>query len=160
MVPHTSDGRVMFAIPWHDHTLIGTTDTPVAEAPLEPVAMDQEIEFILSTASLYLARKPTRADILSVFAGIRPLVKSGRAGRTARAVARSHHPHRSLRPAYHLRRQMDHLSPHGGGLRQPGRHAGSLAGEALRYRIFESARLSTRPRRNSARCASMAPTPR
>src|ERR1022692_2470406 len=68
MVPHTSDGRVMFAIPWHGHTLIGTTDTPVDGATLEPVAMEQEIDFILSTASLYLAHKPTRGDILSVFA--------------------------------------------------------------------------------------------
>src|SRR5580692_7524173 len=53
MVPHTSDGRVMFAIPWHGHTLVGTTDTPVGNAVLEPVALDQEIEFILETASLY-----------------------------------------------------------------------------------------------------------
>src|SRR5580692_1429973 len=59
MVPHTTDGRVMFAIPWHGHTLVGTTDTPVAEAVAEPVALEREIEFILQTASLYLARKPT-----------------------------------------------------------------------------------------------------
>ncbi len=91
MVPHTSDGRVMFAIPWHDHTLIGTTDTPVASAVLEPVAMEQEIEFILATASLYLARKPTRGDILSVFAGIRPLVRSTD-GNTA-ALSRDHTIH-------------------------------------------------------------------
>jgi glycerol-3-phosphate dehydrogenase len=89
MVPHTSDGRVMFAIPWHGHTLIGTTDTPVDGATLEPVAMEREIDFILSTASLYLARKPTRGDILSVFAGIRPLVKSASAGGTA-ALSRDH----------------------------------------------------------------------
>jgi len=92
MVPHTSDGRVMFAIPWHGHTLIGTTDTPVEDAALEPVAMDQEIEFILSTASLYLARTPTRADILSVFAGIRPLVKSTSGAATA-ALSRDHTIH-------------------------------------------------------------------
>ena len=92
MVPHTSDGRVMFAIPWHGHTLIGTTDTPVDDAPLEPVAQDEEIEFILSTASLYLAHKPTRADILSVFAGIRPLVRSAGAGSTA-ALSRDHTIH-------------------------------------------------------------------
>ena len=54
MVPHTSDGRVMFAIPWHGHTVVGTTDTPIAQATLEPVALEQEIEFILQTASLYL----------------------------------------------------------------------------------------------------------
>ena len=89
MVPHTSDGRVMFAIPWHGHTVVGTTDTPMAEASLEPVALEQEVEFILQTASLYLARKPARGDVLSVFAGIRPLVRSGESGNTA-ALSRDH----------------------------------------------------------------------
>ena len=89
MVPHTSDGRVMFAIPWHGHTVVGTTDTPIAEASLEPIAMEQEIEFILQTAALYLAKKPTRADVLSVFAGIRPLVRSSDSGNTA-ALSRDH----------------------------------------------------------------------
>jgi glycerol-3-phosphate dehydrogenase len=89
MVPHTSDGRVMFAIPWHGHTVVGTTDTPMAQASLEPVALEQEVEFILQTASLYLARKPERADVLSVFAGIRPLVRSGESGSTA-ALSRDH----------------------------------------------------------------------
>lgn len=92
MVPHTSDGRVMFAIPWHGHTLVGTTDTPVESAALEPVPMDQEIEFMLSTAALYLEKKPTRADILSVFAGIRPLVRSGDSKNTA-ALSRDHTLH-------------------------------------------------------------------
>jgi glycerol-3-phosphate dehydrogenase len=89
MVPHTSDGRVMFAIPWHGHTVVGTTDTPIGAPSLEPAALEQEIEFILQTSALYLAKKPTRADILSVFAGIRPLVRSGEAGNTA-ALSRDH----------------------------------------------------------------------
>jgi glycerol-3-phosphate dehydrogenase len=89
MVPHTSDGRVMFAIPWHGYTVVGTTDTPVLTADLEPVALDQEVEFILQTASLYLARKPERSDVRSVFAGIRPLVREGDAGNTA-ALSRGH----------------------------------------------------------------------
>ncbi len=89
MVPHTSDGRVMFAIPWHGHTLVGTTDTPIAEPTLEPVAQEREIEFVLGTASLYLAKKPTRADVTSVFAGIRPLVRAGDSGNTA-ALSRDH----------------------------------------------------------------------
>ncbi len=89
MVPHTSDGRVMFAIPWHGHALVGTTDTPVDVAVLEPVAMEREIEFVLSTASLYLARKPRREDVLSVFAGIRPLARAGDANNTA-ALSRDH----------------------------------------------------------------------
>ena len=89
MVPHTSDGRVMFAIPWHGHTLVGTTDTPIAEPTLEPAALEQEIEFILQTAALYLEKKPTRADVLSIFAGIRPLVRAGEGGSTA-ALSRDH----------------------------------------------------------------------
>jgi glycerol-3-phosphate dehydrogenase len=89
LVPHTSDGRVLFAIPWHEHTLVGTTDTPVEEAALEPVAQEREIEFVLDTASHYLAKKPTRGDVLSVFAGIRPLVREGGQGSTA-ALSRGH----------------------------------------------------------------------
>jgi glycerol-3-phosphate dehydrogenase len=89
MVPHTSDGRVMFAIPWHGHTVVGTTDTPIAEATLEPEAQEQEIEFILQTASLYLAKRPERSDVLSVFVGIRPLVRDGQSGNTA-ALSRGH----------------------------------------------------------------------
>jgi glycerol-3-phosphate dehydrogenase len=73
LVPHTRDQRIMFAIPWHGHTLVGTTDTPIQNVSLEPVALDSEIDFILETAGLYLQKKPTRSDILSVFAGIRPL---------------------------------------------------------------------------------------
>ena len=92
MVPHTSDGRVMFAIPWHGHTLVGTTDTPVPAASLEPVAQEQEIQFILETSARYLARAPQRADILSVFAGIRPLVRAGGATSTA-ALSRDHTIH-------------------------------------------------------------------
>jgi glycerol-3-phosphate dehydrogenase len=92
MVPHTSDGRVMFAIPWHGHTLVGTTDTPIAQAPLEPVPMEQEIEFMLETAALYLEKKPAKSDILSMFAGIRPLAKSGEGTNTA-ALSRDHTIH-------------------------------------------------------------------
>ena len=76
MVPHTSDGRVLFAIPWHGHTLVGTTETPIAAATLEPVATEEEIDFVLATAGQYLTKAPTRKDVLSVFAGIRPLVRS------------------------------------------------------------------------------------
>jgi glycerol-3-phosphate dehydrogenase len=89
MVPHTSDGRVMFAIPWHGHTLVGTTDTPIPRATLEPVATEQEIEFILDTASRYLSHAPQRSDVLSVFTGIRPLVRSGDATNTS-ALSRDH----------------------------------------------------------------------
>ncbi len=92
MVPHTSDGRVMFAIPWHDHTLVGTTDTPIEHATLEPRPFEHEIDFILETASRYLHKVPTRADVLSVFVGIRPLVKSGDSKLTS-ALSRDHTIH-------------------------------------------------------------------
>ncbi|MDQ3181930.1 MAG: glycerol-3-phosphate dehydrogenase/oxidase, partial [Acidobacteriota bacterium] len=89
MIPKTSDGRVLFAIPWQDKTLIGTTDTPIDKADLEPKAFESEIEFILEAAKFYLAKPPTRADILSVFVGIRPLVKSNKTKNTAR-LSRDH----------------------------------------------------------------------
>jgi glycerol-3-phosphate dehydrogenase len=92
MVPHTSDGRVMFAIPWHGHTLVGTTDTPIATPTLEPRPLEEEIEFILETAGQYLLKRPTREDVLSVFVGIRPLVKSGD-GRLTAALSRDHTIH-------------------------------------------------------------------
>jgi glycerol-3-phosphate dehydrogenase len=89
MVPHTSDGRVMFAIPWHRHTVVGTTDTPIPEARLDPVPFEKEVEFILNTSARYLHKPPTRDDVLSVFVGIRPLVKAGDGGNTA-ALSRDH----------------------------------------------------------------------
>jgi glycerol-3-phosphate dehydrogenase len=92
MVPHTSDGRVMFAIPWHDHVVVGTTDTPIDSPTLEPKPFEQEIDFILETASRYLARPPLREEVLSVFVGIRPLVKAAGAGSTA-ALSRDHTIH-------------------------------------------------------------------
>jgi glycerol-3-phosphate dehydrogenase len=92
MVPHTSDGRVMFAIPWHGHTLVGTTDTAIESVSLEPVPFEREIDFILETAGQYLTRPPARTDILSTWAGIRPLVKSGSGGSTA-ALSRDHSIH-------------------------------------------------------------------
>ena len=92
MVPHTRDGRVMFAIPWHGHTLVGTTDTAIDDVRLEPRAFDHEVAFILETAAQYLHKAPTRADVLSVFAGIRPLVRSGDSRMTA-ALSRDHTIH-------------------------------------------------------------------
>ena len=89
MIPKTSDGRVLFAIPWHGKTLIGTTDTPIERIDLEARAFDEEIEFILENAGKYLVKSPKRADIQSVFAGIRPLVNSA-AGKTTARLARDH----------------------------------------------------------------------
>lgn len=92
MVPRTSDGRVMFAIPWHQHALVGTTDTPIDEVSLEPRALDREIEFILETAGEYLHEAPDRGDVLSVFAGIRPLVRAEDGASTA-SLSRDHTIH-------------------------------------------------------------------
>lgn len=92
MVPHTRDGRVMFAIPWHGHTLVGTTDTPLDSIDDEPTAFEHEIAFILETAAQYLHHAPTRDDVLSSWAGIRPLVRAPGAASTA-ALSRDHTIH-------------------------------------------------------------------
>jgi glycerol-3-phosphate dehydrogenase len=73
MIPKTSDGRVMFGVPWHNRVILGTTDTPVKDFVLEPFALQEEVDFILETAGRYLVKKPQREDVLSVFAGLRPL---------------------------------------------------------------------------------------
>lgn len=92
MVPDTPDGRVLFAIPWHGHTLIGTTDVAINDTPLEPLPTEEEIDFILETAGRYLRPAPTRLSILSMFAGIRPLVRAGKGKNTA-ALSRDHTIH-------------------------------------------------------------------
>jgi glycerol-3-phosphate dehydrogenase len=89
MIPKTGDGRVLFCIPWQEHALVGTTDTPVETAELEPRALGSEIDFILENATEYLVAKPTRDDILSVFAGIRPLIRKGASAKTS-SLSRSH----------------------------------------------------------------------
>jgi glycerol-3-phosphate dehydrogenase len=94
MVPHTSDGRVLFAIPWHEHTVLGTTDTPIEQPSYEPLPFEEEIEFVLETAGAYLSRKPTRDDVLSVYVGIRPLVKAaGSDASKTSALSRDHTIH-------------------------------------------------------------------
>lgn len=90
MIPKTSDGRVLFLIPWHNKVLVGTTDTPVKEASLEPVPLDTEIKFILQTAGAYLTKKPARKDVLSVFAGLRPLAAPLDEGSATKEISRSH----------------------------------------------------------------------
>ncbi|MBK9154839.1 MAG: glycerol-3-phosphate dehydrogenase/oxidase [Chloracidobacterium sp.] len=89
MIPKTADGRVLFCIPWHGRVLVGTTDTAIERPELEPRALGREIDFVLETAGQYLANKPTRADILSTFAGIRPLI-SRKAGAKTSSLSRGH----------------------------------------------------------------------
>lgn len=89
MIPQTSDGRVLFAVPWQDHVILGTTDEPRAAAELEPRPLEREIEFLLDHAAEYLTRPVTRADVLSVFTGLRPLVRAGNSAATA-TLSRDH----------------------------------------------------------------------
>jgi glycerol-3-phosphate dehydrogenase len=89
MVPHTDDGRVLFAIPWYDRVVVGTTDTPVEKALLEPRPLEEEIDFLLAHTARYLTKDPGRDDILSAFAGIRPLVASEGKDETA-TISRDH----------------------------------------------------------------------
>jgi glycerol-3-phosphate dehydrogenase len=89
MVPHTDDGRVLFAIPWLDRVLVGTTDTPLDHASLEPRALPEEVEFLLEHARRYMEEDPRREDVLSVFAGLRPLVAAEDASDTAE-ISREH----------------------------------------------------------------------
>lgn len=91
MVPRTSDGRVLFVIPWHGHAVAGTTDTPVDAPSLEPKPFDEEIEFVLETAGRYLTRPPSRKDVLAVYTGLRPLVKADSKGEgKTSALSRDH----------------------------------------------------------------------
>lgn len=89
MIPKTADGRVLFAVPWHDHVVVGTTDTPLKSHSLEPRALEEEREFVMTHACKYLAEDPSEDDVLSIFAGLRPLVKAGDGSDTA-ALSRDH----------------------------------------------------------------------
>lgn len=89
MVPHTTDGRVLFAIPWHDCVVVGTTDNAVDAIDLEPRPTREEVDFILENARRYLEKPPELTDVLSVFSGIRPLAKAGDGGNTAQ-LSRDH----------------------------------------------------------------------
>ena len=90
MIPKTSDGRVLFAIPWYNEVVIGTTDTPLESITTEPVALEKEITFILNTAGLYLKRPPQRRDILSFYAGLRPLAANSDKPSSTKEVSRRH----------------------------------------------------------------------
>ena len=90
MVPHTDDGRVMFAIPWQNRVIVGTTDTPVHKIPLEPKPLKEEVDFLVGHASRYLSHDPSIDDVLSVFAGIRPLVGAADENGNTAAISRDH----------------------------------------------------------------------
>lgn len=90
MIPKTDDGRVLFFVPWYGKVVVGTTDTPIMKESLEPIAMEEEIDFILSTAARYLTKAPKRSDVLSVFAGLRPLAAAKKEGKKTKEISRSH----------------------------------------------------------------------
>lgn len=90
MIPKTSDGRVLFAVPWHEHIIVGTTDTPLDSHSLEPIPLEEEIDFILNTADQYLSSAPKRLNVLSVFAGLRPLAAPKNDSSNTKEISRSH----------------------------------------------------------------------
>ena len=90
MIPKTADGRVLFAVPWQDHVLVGTTDTPLDKHSLEPRALEAEIQFILDTVGQYFSRAPRREDVLSVFAGLRPLAAPDKDADSTKEISRDH----------------------------------------------------------------------
>ena len=91
MIPKTSDNRVLFAVPWHSKLLVGTTDTPIETHSLEPRALKEEVDFILDTASKYFKKNIDKRDVLSVFAGLRPLAAPGKNDtHTTKEISRDH----------------------------------------------------------------------
>lgn len=90
MIPKTADARVLFLVPWHNRVVVGTTDTLIDSHSLEPKALEEEIDFILDTANAYLNKKVSRADVLSVFAGLRPLAASKDPSEKTKEISRSH----------------------------------------------------------------------
>jgi glycerol-3-phosphate dehydrogenase len=91
LVPKTEDGRVLFAVPWLGKTILGTTDTPRSDLPLEPQPLAEEVAFILREAGRYLARAPQRGDVRSVWVGMRPLVKpESSEGADTKSISREH----------------------------------------------------------------------
>ncbi|TVR40688.1 MAG: glycerol-3-phosphate dehydrogenase/oxidase [Cryomorphaceae bacterium] len=90
MIPDTSDGRVLFILPWKNKLIVGTTDTLRDKPSLDPDALEEEIDFVLDNAAQFLKRKPTRADVRSVFAGLRPLAMPKEGSTKTKEVSRSH----------------------------------------------------------------------
>ena len=90
MIPKTDDGRVLFAVPWHNKVIVGTTDTMLDEHSLEPEAQEQEIEFILKTFNKYIAKQASRKDVLSIYAGLRPLAAPKDDSEKTKEISRSH----------------------------------------------------------------------
>jgi glycerol-3-phosphate dehydrogenase len=90
MIPKTADGRVLFALPWHDRVVLGTTDVQVDETGMEPRATEDEIQFLLEHAGKYLTKAPRPDEVLSIFSGLRPLVSIRGQGKGTSTLSRDH----------------------------------------------------------------------
>jgi glycerol-3-phosphate dehydrogenase len=91
LIPKTADGRVLFAVPWLGKTILGTTDTPREDLAREPEPFKEELDFILNESAHYLSKAPTRADVKSIWVGLRPLVKpSEDDGENTKKLSREH----------------------------------------------------------------------
>ena len=90
MVPHTTDGRVLFAVPWNNYVIVGTTDTQIEKSNIEPIPLREEIKFILKNAGSYMKSAPSFKDIKSVFAGLRPLAATENNERATKEISRHH----------------------------------------------------------------------
>ena len=88
--PSTSDGRVIFFLPWHGNTIAGTTDE-AAEITPNPIPGEKEIDWILSEIRTYLSPEINvrRGDVLSAWSGIRPLVRDPKA-KSTESLVRNH----------------------------------------------------------------------
>jgi glycerol-3-phosphate dehydrogenase len=90
MIPKTSDGRVLFAVPWHNRVVVGTTDVEKLEAELEPHAEEAEINYLIETAERFMHVPPKREEVLSVFTGLRPLAAPSAEGKKTKEISRGH----------------------------------------------------------------------
>nr|HRM13929.1 glycerol-3-phosphate dehydrogenase/oxidase [Flavobacterium sp.] len=90
MIPKTNDGRVLFLVPWHNRVVVGTTDSLLDSQSLEPKALDKEVDFIIATTNNYLTKKVSKADVLSIFAGLRPLAAPKDKSKKTKEISRSH----------------------------------------------------------------------
>jgi glycerol-3-phosphate dehydrogenase len=89
LVPRTDDGRVIFAIPWHQHVLVGTTDTPTNDLTAEPRPLHEEVNYLIDYFGRYFDRRPGPTDVLSSYAGLRPLLR-GQVGTKTSKLSREH----------------------------------------------------------------------
>ena len=113
MIPRTSDGRVLFAIPWHDRIVVGTTDDPVPQPEYEPRAMEDERRFLVEYVERYLGRRPSRNEILSMWSWPAAAGETRRCCQHGCDFARSHRAHLEIETSYDNRRQVDYLPKNG-----------------------------------------------